>query len=205
MTATIVDDACLWDGHVALRRIEVAAAGHDTDQTLKREVVTPPDSVAVLLRRSDDGRVVLTRQLRVPVLWRKEPAMLLEACAGNLEGVAGLSLADQAEEAERSARREAEEETGWRIDRLRRLFTLYPSPGVSSEAIHLFLADCTERLGAGGGLAEEGEHIETVELTLHEAMAMVGDGRIQDMKTALLIQHAVLLDAGWTTPGTQIG
>ena len=190
MTPRILDDETLWAGHVRLQRLTIAL-GPDGGGALVREVVVAPTSAAILLRRHD-GRLIFTRQFRAPVLLNgDDDGSLIECCAGNVgSGPAGSppGLA----EAEQAARREAEEETGWRVGAIRHLFTLYASPGVSTERLCLFVGEAVEQVGPGGGLADEGEDIKTLELTLAEAWAMAGEGRIRDMKTVLLLQHLLL-------------
>ena len=114
--------------------------------------------------------------------------LLIEAAAGVVE---------EGDTPEAAVRKEAEQELGCRLHALRPLFDLFPSPGASSERIHLFLAEYAEsdRTGPGGGLPAEGEDIEVLELPLVEAVAMARRGEIIDMKTVLLL-HAALLDSG---------
>ena len=190
MAARIIATESLWTGHIRLRRLTIA---RDKDGTQVREVAVAPTSAAILLRRPD-GRLILTRQLRAPVLLDRGNGTLIEACAGNVAGGSAGSTASLAE-AEGAARREAEEETGWRVGTIRHLFTLYASPGISTERLCLFIGEAAGRIGLGGGLADEGERIETLELSLDEAWAMVGDGRICDAKTVLLLQHLRLEEA----------
>ena len=195
MTPRIARTETLWAGHVSLRRLTIAgqpAQPSDGDRTgssgtLVREVVISPMSAVILLRRPD-GRLILTRQFRAPALLEQGDGSLVECCAGNVDPGRLGSPATTAE-AERAARREAEEETGWRVDTIRHLFTLYTSPGVSTERLAFFVGEVAERVGPGGGLADEGESIETLELGLDEAWTMVGDGRIRDAKTVLLLEH----------------
>lgn len=192
MTARIIKDEAIWDGHIGLHRLTIEQAGTGSrSQTLIREVAVSPPGAVILLRRGADGPIILTRQLRAPVLFNKEAPDLIECCAGNLDG-SPHAPADATAEAERSARREAEEETGWRVDTIRHLFTLYVSPGVSSEKLSFFVGNCTERVGEGGGLADEGEAIETLEVSPAQAWRMVATGEIRDMKTVLLLQHLLL-------------
>lgn len=192
MTARIIKDETIWDGHIGLHRLTIKQSDVDSQaKTLIREVAVSPAGAVILLRRGRNGPIILTRQLRAPVLFNKEAPSLIECCAGNLDGSPPTS-ADAMAEAERSARREAEEETGWRVDTIRHLFTLYVSPGVSSEKLYFFVGICNERIGSGGGLADEGEAIETLEVTLAQAWTMVTAGEIQDMKTVLLLQHLLI-------------
>lgn len=111
---------------------------------------------------------------------------IIEACAGNVEH--GDSPAE-------TARKEAEQKMGRRVRNLRKVFTFYASPGATTERIHLFVADYAseEHAGEGGGLPEEGEEIETLEVPLERAWAMVRSGEIADAKTVLLLQHLRLV------------
>ncbi len=196
MTPRITRTETLWAGHVSLRRLTITgqpAQASDEDPTagssgtLVREVVVSPMSAVILLRRQN-GRLILARQFRAPALLEQGDGSLVECCAGNVDPEPAGSSATTAD-AERAARREAEEETGWRVGMIRHLFTLYMSPGISTERLAFFVGEAAERVGPGGGLAEEGESIETLELGLDEAWTMVGDGRIRDAKTVLLLQH----------------
>lgn len=203
MTARIARDETVWNGHVGLHRLTIEQTKPDgTPETLIREVATSPASAVILLRRGADGPIILTRQFRAPALFNEEPAMLIECCAGNIDE-SSSTAADAVLAAERTARREAEEETGWRVDTVRHLFSLYMSPGVSNERVHFLLGTCTERTGAGGGLAEEGETIETLEVALEEAWTMALGGRIRDAKTVLLVQHLLLEQAGLDRGGAR--
>jgi 8-oxo-dGTP pyrophosphatase MutT (NUDIX family) len=68
------------------------------------------------------------------------------------------------------------------------------SPGAITEKLHFFVAEYqpSMRIGEGGGIAAEGEEIEVLELPIDQAMAMIGDGRIADAKTIMLLQYAAL-------------
>jgi nudix-type nucleoside diphosphatase (YffH/AdpP family) len=132
--------------------------------------------------------VLLVRQFRLPVYKTSGAESLLEACAGVLDG---------AEDAETCIRREAEEEMGYRLRDLKRLYTAYTIPGSVTERVTFFTARYVppDRISAGGGHASEGEDIEVVEMTLDEAFAATRDGRIVDAKTILLVQHLMLEEA----------
>src|SRR5690606_18259963 len=90
--------------------------------------------------------------------------------------------------------KEAEEELGYRLDNVLLAFNPFMSPGSVSERLWCFTAEYTpaDRISEGGGTASEGEDIEVIELTLADAIAAIGDGRINDAKTIMLIQHLVL-------------
>ena len=129
--------------------------------------------------------VLLTRQFRLPAYVNGSPdGVLVEAAAGLLDE----------DDPETAVRREAAEELGVAVGALTRLPDVWMSPGSVTERLAFFAAPYTpaDRVTAGGGLAEEGEDIEVLELDVDEALAMVDDGRIADAKTILLLQWAVL-------------
>jgi len=109
---------------------------------------------------------------------------MIEAAAGML---------DDASPEER-IRAEAEEEIGYRLHDVRKVFEAFMSPGSVTEKLHFFIAeyDAAMRVGDGGGLAEEGEDIEVLELPIDSGLAMISDGRIVDAKTIMLLQNAAL-------------
>lgn len=151
----------------------------------QREAYDRGNGATVLLIDWDRRTVLLTRQFRVPAyLNGHADGMLIETAAGLLDD----------DEAETAIRREAAEETGCHIEQVTRLFELFMSPGSVTERIVFFVATYTpaQRTGVGGGLAEEGEDIEVLELSLDEAMARVQRGEIVDGKTVLLLQWALL-------------
>ncbi len=154
-------------------------------QRQSRETYDRGDGATILLVHRGRGTVVLTRQFRFPTYVNgNDEGLLVEACAGLLDRDDPLAC----------IRREAEEETGYRVREVRKLFELYMSPGSVTEKLHFFVADCDDgdRISGGGGEAHEGEDIEVIELTLHEALAQVARGEIRDAKTVILLQHAAL-------------
>ncbi|WP_135465954.1 NUDIX domain-containing protein [Crenalkalicoccus roseus] len=150
-------------------------------QTLEREVYCNGPGAAVLPHDPGRRTVLLIRQYRLPAQLNGDPPRLIEACAGYVE---------PGEDPEEAIRREAEQELGCGLRDLRRAFTLYTSPGACAEKLHLFLAryDPAGRRG-GGGLPQEGEDIEVLELPLEHAWSLVASGGIMDAKTVLLLQH----------------
>ncbi|MCR0996846.1 GDP-mannose pyrophosphatase nudK [Serratia rubidaea] len=148
-----------------------------------REVYDRGNGATILLYNREKGSVVLTNQFRMPTYVNgNESGMLLEACAGLLDG----------DEPELCARREAEEETGFQVDKVQKIFEAYMSPGGVTEIIHFFIAEYQDdqRRAVGGGI--EDEDIEVVELPFSEAIAMIADGRIKDGKTIMLLQYLQL-------------
>lgn len=191
MTATIQGTETLYEGHYTLERVTLEQTRPDgTRQTIQREVFRPGDGAAVLPIDPGRGTVLLVRQLRAPAMVNGDGPELVEAIAGMVEG----------NTPEETVRKEAEQEAGLRLHALRPLHRLYPSPGATAERIHLFLAEYGEadRTASGGGLEAEGENIEVLELPLADAVAMLRRGEIADMKTAVLLQAALLGEG----PGT---
>ncbi|NHC47059.1 NUDIX domain-containing protein [Motilibacter aurantiacus] len=153
--------------------------------TDRRETYDRGNGAAILLYEPDARTVVLVRQFRYPAYVNGHPdGMLLELPAGLLD-------ADGPEEA---VRREAEEETGYRVGDVQRVCAAVMSPGSVTETLHVYAAPYspTDRVGEGGGIEDEGEDIEVVELAFDDALALVRDGTIVDAKTVLALQWAAL-------------
>lgn len=152
-----------------------------TVQRLRRENYDHGNAASILLFNPTRRTVLLVRQFRYPVLANGDPAFLLEACAGLLDGDDPLTC----------ARREALEETGHEPKNIAHVSDIYMSPGSVQEKVSLFLGhyDETTYRNLGGGLVEEGEEVEVVEMNLGDAVAACGDGRIVDGKTIILLQH----------------
>jgi nudix-type nucleoside diphosphatase (YffH/AdpP family) len=148
-------------------------------ETLLREVHDHGSGAAVLPYDATRETVLLVRQFRLPVHLSGRDGDTLEACAGLLDG----------DDPEICARREAEEELGYRLGELHRVACTFSSPGAVTEELTLFLARYTPeaRVSAGGGHAAESEDIEVVEMPFAEALAMALDGRIIDAKTVMLL------------------
>ncbi len=150
-----------------------------------RETYDSGHGAAVLLYNKDRRTVILTRQFRFPSWYMgDETPWLVEAAAGKLDGDDPLTC----------ARKEAEEETGYRVNDLTLVATPYMSPGSVTERLWLYVGeyDANARISAGGGLEHEGEDIETLEVPFTEAMAMLERGEIADGKTIILLQHVAL-------------
>jgi len=153
--------------------------------TEQRETYDRGNGATLLLHDVARRTVLLTRQFRFPVYVNGHPdGLLIETAAGLLD--------DEAPEA--AVRREVEEELGVRVGEVEHVFDIWMSPGSVTERLHFYAAPYTpaDRTAAGGGVEEEGEDIEAVELPFAEALDMVDDGRIADAKTVLLLQWAAL-------------
>lgn len=153
-------------------------------QTVEREVYDHGSAAAVLLYAPAEGTVLLIRQFRLPPHLNGDPAWMIEAPAGLLDG----------ENPAIAARREAIEETGYEPDAMAFLFDAYMSPGSLTEKCACFLGRYTpgRQVAAGGGLEHEGEDIEVLELALDDALARIGSGEIADAKTILMLQALAL-------------
>jgi nudix-type nucleoside diphosphatase (YffH/AdpP family) len=153
-------------------------------QSMTRDVFDRGNAATILPYSLARRTVVLVRQFRLPAYVNGYDDLLIEAAAG---------LLDDASPEDR-IRAEAEEEIGYRLHHVHKVFEAFMSPGAVTEKIHFFVAEYEPemRIGDGGGLAHEGEDIEVVELPFDDALAMIADGRIIDAKTIMLLQHAAL-------------
>lgn len=153
--------------------------------TQHREAYDRGNGATILLYNKTKGSVILTRQFRLPTYINgNADGLLIETCAG---------LLDQ-DNPEECIKREAEEETGYKIERVSKLFEAYMSPGSVTEIIHFFAAEYTDamKVSAGGGLAHEQENIDVLELGFAQAYEMIASGAIKDGKTIMLLQYAKL-------------
>ena len=153
-------------------------------QTQKRETYERGNAAAVLPYNLGQRSVILVRQFRLPAFIRGYDDLLIEAAAGVLDDASP----------EVRIRAEAEEETGYRLHDVHKVFEAFMSPGAITEKLHFFVAEYepSMRVSAGGGLEHEGEDIEVLELSIDEALTMIADGRIIDAKAIMLLQYAAL-------------
>lgn len=168
--------------------------GNGTWQDMSRETYDRGNGATILLYDPDRRSVILTRQFRYPAFINGYDDLLIETPAG---------LLDQATP-EARIRAEAEEETGFRVRKVRRVFEAYMSPGSVTEKLTFFVGryQPTDRVAPGGGNIAEGEDIDVLELGIGEALEMIEAGAIQDGKTIMLLQYAALhlfRDAGSPT------
>jgi nudix-type nucleoside diphosphatase (YffH/AdpP family) len=175
----------LSNGHFKLNAVTFEWRRDDGEwQSQQREVLDRGDAAALLPYNLATRTVILVKQFRYPAYSHGYDDLLIEAAAGLLDNAAP----------EARIRLEAEEETGYRLHHVQKIFEAFMSPGAITEKIHFFVAeyDPSMRVSAGGGLADEGEEIEVLEFSIDEALAMISDGRIADAKTIMLLQHAAL-------------
>ncbi|AWX43165.1 GDP-mannose pyrophosphatase NudK [Flagellimonas maritima] len=152
-------------------------------ETQVREAYDRGNGAVILLYNNDKGTVILTRQFRMPTyLNGNEDGMLIEACAGILEKG----------NAEQTIIMEVEEETGYMVSDVQKVFESYMSPGSVTEILHFFIGQYTEnmRVGEGGGAEDETENIEVLEMSFEDALKLVQNGKIRDAKTIMLLQYA---------------
>lgn len=150
-----------------------------------REAYDRGNGAAILLYNKQKQTVVLTQQFRMPTyLNGNSTGMMIEACAG---------LLDQ-DNPEECIRRETEEETGYKISTVQKVFEAYMSPGSVTEILYFFVAAYSEemKVNEGGGIAAEQENIEVLELDFQETLKMIKRGEIKDAKTIMLLQYAQL-------------
>jgi len=153
-------------------------------QTQHRETYDRGNGATLLPYNLKQRSVVLVRQFRYPAYVNGYDDLMTEAVAGLLDN----------ESPEARIRAEAEEESGYRLRDIRRVFEAFMSPGSVTEKLHFFVAEYEPdmRIGSGGGNPDEGEDIEVLELAIDEALAMIADRRIVDAKTIMLLQYAAL-------------
>lgn len=182
----ILEDKTLFKGWSHLRGItfDFFREGR-APHRLSWEVFDRREAAGILLHNTERNTVTLVRQLRIPVHLMGDYPYLLEVPAGFI---------DAGETPEQAVIREAMEETGYRIGAARPAFASFMSPGSVTEKLHGFYAAVTDadRVAAGGGLEEEKEDLEIVEIAFVDAMAMIEAGKIVDAKTIMLLQWAAL-------------
>lgn len=151
-------------------------------QTQSREVYDRGNGATILLYNKDFKTVALTRQFRIPTFLNgNETGILIESCAGLLDK----------DNAENCIKRETEEETGYKISSVRKIFEAYMSPGSVTEILYFFIAEYSHdmKVSNGGGVEDEQEDIEVLEINFNTALEMIETGEIKDGKTIMLLQY----------------
>jgi len=176
----------LSDNWYTLKKITFNILKKDgTTETQSREAYHRGNGAVILLYNTTTKNVILTRQFRMPTYINgNADGMLIEACAGLLDN-------DHPEEC---IKRETEEETGYKISKVEKVFEAYMSPGSVTEILHFFIAEYSSemKITNGGGLEEEGEDIEVLEIDIEKALQMIDSGEIKDAKTIMLLQYVRL-------------
>jgi nudix-type nucleoside diphosphatase (YffH/AdpP family) len=175
----------LSDNHYTLKTTTLEWRRADGEwQTQHRETYDRGNGAALLPYNLARRTVMLVKQFRYPAYVNGCDDLMIEAAAGLLDN----------ESPEKRIRAEAEEEIGYRLRDIKRVFEAYMSPGSVTEKLHFFVGEYQPdmKVGDGGGNADEGEDIEVLELGIDEALAMITDGRIMDAKTIMLLQYAAM-------------
>jgi nudix-type nucleoside diphosphatase (YffH/AdpP family) len=181
----VEEETTLSDSWGALKKTRFAFRRSDGAwQQQTRETYDRGNGATILLYDRSRRTVILTRQFRFPTYVNGYDELLIETPAGLLDSMAP----------EERIKAETEEETGYRIDKVEKVFEAFMSPGSVTERLFFFIGAYApkDRASAGGGQAGEGEDIEVMEVGIEEALAMIADGRIVDAKTIMLLQHAAL-------------
>jgi nudix-type nucleoside diphosphatase (YffH/AdpP family) len=178
----IISEQLLSDNWYTLKKYTFSLLRRDGQwQEQSREAYDRGNGAVVLLYNREKKRVVLTRQFRFPIYLNGHHGFLIEAAAGLLDNASP----------EARIVAEAKEETGFRVTRVEKVFEAFMSPGSVTEKLYFFIAEYADqqRSGEGGGIAEEGEDIEVLEMDFDQALQAITDGEIMDAKTIMLLQH----------------
>ena len=179
----VINTEILSNNWYTLKKVTYEFQHNDgTWQTYDREAYDRGNGATILLYNTLQKTVILTEQFRMPTFINgNESGMLIEACAGLLDK----------DNPEDCIRRETEEETGYRLKDVRKIFEAYMSPGSVTEVLYFFIAEYedTMKINDGGGVQHEQENIEVIEKNIDEALKMIETGEIRDGKTIMLLQY----------------
>lgn len=182
----ILETKVLSDNWYILNKITYEYTKKDNIKLIQsREVYDRGNGATILLYNKEQRTVILTRQFRLPTFVNgNETGMLIESCAGLLDK----------DNPEDCIRRETEEETGYKIKEVRKILEAYMSPGSVTEILYFFIAEYTKemKVSDGGGVENEEENIEVLELKIDDAVKMINKGEIKDGKTIMLLQYIKL-------------
>lgn len=182
----ITESNVLSDNWYTLRKITFQKTNlHGKIVTASREAYDRGNGAVILPYNIEQQTVILTRQFRLPTFVNgNETGMLIEACAGLLDK----------DDPETCIKREAEEEIGYKLENVKKIFEAYMSPGSVTEILFFFIAayQSSMKVNNGGGINEEQEDIEVLELPFTEAFHMIYTGAIRDGKTIMLLQYLKL-------------
>ncbi len=180
---TITESRVLSDNWYILRKITFEYTKKDgSKHSQSREAYDRGNGATILLYNKEQRTIILTRQFRLPTYINGNPdGMLIEACAGLLDK----------DNAEDCIRRETEEETGYKISEVKKVYEAYMSPGSVTEILFFFVAEYSKemKVSEGGGVEHEEENIEVMELPFDKAFGMIQSGEIRDGKTIMLLQY----------------
>lgn len=182
----ILNTEILSDNWYVLKKITYSYSKKDgTNKTQVREAYDRGNGATILLFNKDRKTVILTRQFRLPTFINgNESGMMIESCAGLLDE----------NNPEDCIIKETEEETGYRVKNVHRIFDAYMSPGAVTERVYFFIAEYSQAMKVtdGGGAENEEENIDVLEMNIDNALKMVDNGEIKDGKTIILLQYIKL-------------
>ena len=182
----ILNTEVLSDNWYVLRKVTYEFTKNDGSvQVQSREAYDRGNGATILLYNKEQRTVILTRQFRLPTFVNgNRTGLMIEACAGLLDR----------DNPEDCIRRETEEETGYRITEVRKIFEAYMSPGSVTELLYFYLAAYAPsmKVSEGGGMEHEQENIEVLEIGFDQAIDMIANGEIRDGKTIMLLQYLKL-------------
>ena len=180
----IIKSEVLSDNWYMLRKVTYEYHHKNGDvKTHSRETYDRGNGATILLYNKQQQTVVLTRQFRLPTFVNgNDTGFLIETCAGLLDK----------DNAEDCIRRETEEETGYKIHDVHKIFEAYMSPGSVTEILYFFVAEYTKEMKESQGGGVDSEDIEVMEYTFQQALTMVKTGEIKDGKTIMLLQYALI-------------
>jgi nudix-type nucleoside diphosphatase (YffH/AdpP family) len=181
----ILESKILSDDWYTLKKFTLRQRDRSGQWTIQnREVYDRGNGATILLYSAKTKAVILTRQFRLPTFVNgNESGMLIETCAGLLDN----------DDPRSAILRETEEETGFKISHVTKLFEAYMSPGSVTEILHFYIGEYSSsmKVSAGGGIAEE-EQIDVLEIDFNTAYSMISSGQIKDAKTIMLLQYAYI-------------
>jgi GDP-mannose pyrophosphatase NudK len=179
----ILDSKLLSDNWYTLKKWTFEYRKQDgTTIQQTREAYDRGNGATILLYNKVEKTVILTRQFRLPTFINgNKSGMMIEACAGLLDK----------DNPEDCIKRETEEETGYKVSDVKKIYEAYMSPGSVTEILYFFIAEYAKdmKVNEGGGVAHEEENIEVLEIDFNKALGLIDSGKIQDAKTIMLLQH----------------
>jgi nudix-type nucleoside diphosphatase (YffH/AdpP family) len=180
----ILKSEVLSDNWYMLRKVTFEYKHKNGDvKTHSRETYDRGNGATILLYNKQQQTVVLTRQFRLPTFVNgNDSGFLIETCAGLLDK----------DNAEDCIRRETEEETGYKIKDVHKIFEAYMSPGSVTEILYFFVAEYTKEMKESEGGGVDSEDIEVIEYNFNQALNMIKTGHIKDGKTIMLLQYALI-------------
>lgn len=187
MKPTIKSEDTLFDGFFKIKQAQIECKHGEEIVQFEQTMMQKKDAVAVLVWNQDTQRFIFVKQYRYPIA-NREDDFLLEIPAGTIDGT---------DSPMKTAVREIEEEIGYKANDIEEVMEFYTSSGASSEKVHLFMCITSnkEKISDGGGLQNEGEMLEIVELSIEQVYKMIDLGTIKDAKTIIALQEFKLRHA----------